>query len=95
MKLSNEKIEHLASLARIGMSGDETSNFGKQLSDILDYLEILDAVDATNTPPTIQPIALINVLQEDIIQPSMTLSEVLVNAPEREEDYFRVRAIHE
>ena len=95
MKLSHEEIKHLALLARLGLTEADLKRFGEQLSNILENFEILQEVDTTNVPPTSHSIALENVLREDEAVPSLPVEEVLSNAPEREENYFKVRAVLE
>ena len=56
---------------------------------------ILQQVDTTDIPPTAQPNTLQNVLKEDKVKSSLPQSDVLANAPRREEDFFRVRAVLE
>lgn len=95
MKLSREEIRHLATLVRLGISDDEADRFGEQLSDILEAFEVLQQVDTTDVPPTAHSIALESVMREDVPAPSLPGEEVLANAPNREDDYFRVRAVLE
>lgn len=95
MKLSREEVKHLALLARLGLSEAELERFGEQLSNILDNFEILQEVDTANVPPTSHSIALENVLREDEAIPSLPVEEVLSNAPESEENQFKVRAVLE
>ena len=95
MKLSREEIRHLATLVRLGISDDEADRFGEQLSDILEAFEVLQQVDTTDIPPTAHSIALESVMREDVPAPSLPEEEVLANAPNREDDYFRVRAVLE
>ena len=95
MKLSREEIRHLTTLVRLGISDDEADRFGEQLSDILEAFEVLQQVDTTDVPPTAHSIALESVMREDVPAPSLPEEEVLANAPNREDDYFRVRAVLE
>jgi aspartyl-tRNA(Asn)/glutamyl-tRNA(Gln) amidotransferase subunit C len=95
MKLSREEIRHLATLVRLGISDDEVDRFGEQLSDILEAFEVLQQVDTTDVPPTAHSIALESVMREDVSAPSLPEEDVLANAPNREDDYFRVRAVLE
>ena len=95
MKLSSEQVKHIAWLARLGLSEDEVEKFSLQLSDILENFEILKDVDTTNVPPATQTIPLQNVFREDKVAESYSQAEVLVNAPEKEEDRFQVWAILE
>lgn len=95
MKLSHEEVKHLALLARLGLSEADLERFGEQLSNILENFEILQEVDTTDVPPTSHSIAVENVLREDEAIPSLPVEEVLSNAPESEENQFKVRAVLE
>jgi len=95
MKLSHEEVLHIARLARLGLTEAEIDRMGEQLSNILENFEILQQVDTSNVPPTAQSIALQNVMRDDETAPSLPSSEVLANAPRKEGDYFRVRAVLE
>jgi aspartyl-tRNA(Asn)/glutamyl-tRNA(Gln) amidotransferase subunit C len=95
MKLSREEVKHLALLARLGLSEDDVERFREQLSNILDNFEILQQVDTTDAAPTSHSVAFENILRDDESTPSLTAEEVLSNAPNREEEYFKVRAVLE
>ena len=95
MPLTPEEVRYNARLARIVLSDDEVSRFQNQLSQILDYFERLQEVDTENVPPTAHTLAMHNVMRDDEPHPSIDKEEVLANAPQREEDLFRVRAILE
>ena len=95
MKLSREEVLHIALLARLGLTDEEVDRLSEQLSNILENFEILQQVDTTDVPPTAQSIALQNVVSDDAIAPSLPSNEVLANAPQKEGDFFRVRAVLE
>ena len=95
MKLSREEVLKVARLARLGLTESEINKLGEQLSDILENFEILKQVDIADVPPTAQSIALQNVMREDKVAPSLPPNEVLANAPRKEGDCFRVRAVLE
>jgi aspartyl-tRNA(Asn)/glutamyl-tRNA(Gln) amidotransferase subunit C len=95
LPLTPEEVRHNAKLARVGLSDDEVSRFQNQLSQILDYFERLQEVDTENVPPTAHTLAMHNVMRDDEPHPSIDKEEVLANAPQREEDLFRVRAVLE
>ncbi len=95
MKLSREMVQHIALLARLGLSEAELERFMEQLSNILENFETLQQVDTTNVEPTAQSIALENVLRDDETLPSLPAEEVLANAPSQEEGHFKVRAVLE
>ena len=95
MKLSREEVLHIARLARVGLTDDEINRLSEQLSNILENFEILQSVDTSNVPPTAQSIALQSVFREDEVAPSLPPDDILANAPRREGDCFRVRAVLE
>ena len=95
MKLSREEVLHIARLARLGLSETEVDKFREQLSNILENFEVLQQVDTTATPPTAHSIALQNVVRDDEAVASLPPDEILANAPRKEGDYFRVRAVLE
>jgi aspartyl-tRNA(Asn)/glutamyl-tRNA(Gln) amidotransferase subunit C len=95
MKLSREEVKRLALLARLGLDEDEVERLREQLSNILENFEILQQVDTTDVPPTAHSIALENVLREDEAGPSLPADQVLANAPNREDGFFKVRAVLE
>ena len=95
MRLSREEVLHIALLARLGLTEAEVGKFREQLSDILENFEILQQVDTTGIPPTAQSISLENVMRSDEVAPSLPQSEILANAPQRDENFFRVKAVLE
>ena len=95
MKISREEVLHIALLARLGLTDEEVDRLSEQLSNILENFEILQQVDTTDVPPTTQSIALQNVVSDDSIDPSLPSNEVLANAPQKEGDLFKVRAVLE
>ena len=95
MKLSREEVLHIARLARLGLSEEDVDKFSEQLSNLLENFEVLQEVDTSNVPPTAQSIDLQNVVRDDEVASSLPPSDVLANAPRREENFFRVRAVLE
>ena len=95
MPLSRDQVEHVAHLARVGVTEEDIERFSHQLSDVLDYFERLDRVDIEGVPPTSHTLPLHNVMREDETEPSYDVEDVLANAPNQEERRFRVRAILE
>ncbi len=95
MKLSREEVLHIALLARLGLTEAEVDRLSEQLSNILENFEVLQQIDTNDVPPTTQSIALQNVVSDDEVAPSLPQNEVLANAPKKEGDFFRVRAVLE
>ncbi len=95
MKLSAEEVRHIALLARLGISEEEVEKFREQLSHILENMEILSQVDTEGLPPTTQSVLLENVYRLDEVLPSLSVSDVLANAPSQEDNSFKVNAVLE
>jgi len=94
-KLTISEVEHIAELAKLGLSEEEKRTFQGQLSAILEHFETLQEVDTSAIPPTATVLPLRNVMREDEVRPSLPPELVLANAPEREENSFRVQAVLE
>ncbi|MFC1907787.1 Asp-tRNA(Asn)/Glu-tRNA(Gln) amidotransferase subunit GatC [Chloroflexota bacterium] len=95
MKLSREEVLHIALLARLGLTETEVDRLSKQLSNILENFEVLQQVDTNKVPPTAQPIPLQNVVKDDKVITSLPQNQILANAPRKDGDFFRVRAVLE
>lgn len=95
MRLTREEVLHIAALARLGVTEADVDRFREQLSNILENFEVLQQIDTKDVPPTASSIALQNVMREDVVCPDLPPGEVLANAPQREGDFFRVRAVLE
>lgn len=95
MKLTRDEVLHIARLARLGVNEGDVGKFQEQLSNILDNFEVLKHIDTTDIPPTAQSIPLENVKRADKVVTSYSPEETLANAPHREGDFFRVRAVLE
>jgi aspartyl-tRNA(Asn)/glutamyl-tRNA(Gln) amidotransferase subunit C len=93
MSLSRQDVDHVASLARLGLSDDEKETLRGQLSSILEHIAVLNTIDTESIPPTAQVIVLENVLRNDEIRPSLTQEQVLQNAPRSLDGFFEVRAV--
>lgn len=90
MKISAEEIKKIALLSRLEVKQDDIESVGKQLSDILSYMDLMSQVDITDVPPTVHAVSMRNVMRDDILQPSLSNEEALQNAPEAENGCFKV-----
>ena len=95
MKLDCEEVQHIALLARLGLTEVELEKFREQLSNILENFKALEQVDTSDVLPTAQSISLQNVLRPDDVVASYDQSQILSNAPQQQEGCFRVRAVLE
>ena len=91
--LSRSEVEHVAYLARLGLTGEELDRLEGELNHILDQYAILAELPTDDIPPTAQTIELENILRDDVARPSLTVEDVLVNAPARQGDFIVVPAI--
>jgi aspartyl-tRNA(Asn)/glutamyl-tRNA(Gln) amidotransferase subunit C len=88
-------IDHVARLARLELSDDEKERLRAQLGVILDNAAKVGEVATADVPPTAYAIARSNVLRPDDRTPSLSVEDVLANAPEVEDDRFKVPRIVE
>jgi aspartyl-tRNA(Asn)/glutamyl-tRNA(Gln) amidotransferase subunit C len=95
MALTLEQVEHVAALARLGLTEAERQRFAEQLSGILDHFQVLQALDTERIPPTAQVLDLRNVMRPDQTTPCLPQAEVLANAPRAQDGFFRVQAVLE
>ncbi len=95
MAISREQVEHVARLARLGLSDEEKARLEQELSQILEAMRAIDRVDTSEIPPTAQVIPLHTVMRDDAVRPSLPLADVLKNAPRREGDFFVVPPVLE
>jgi aspartyl-tRNA(Asn)/glutamyl-tRNA(Gln) amidotransferase subunit C len=91
--LSRADVEHVAYLARLGLTDEELERLEGQLNHILDQYAILATVPTDHIAPTAQTIELENILREDIVQPSFASDAVLALAPATEGEFIVVPAI--
>jgi aspartyl-tRNA(Asn)/glutamyl-tRNA(Gln) amidotransferase subunit C len=92
--LSRKDVEHVAHLARLGLSEDELGRLEGQLNHILDQYSVLAQLDTDDIAPTAQTIELENILREDEVRPSLPADDVLALSPSPSEGpYFVVPPI--
>ena len=90
MAITRDEVLHVARLARLELSEDEVAKFTEQLSAILEAVAKVSELDLADVEPTAHPLDVVNVWAEDEPRPSLPLEQALANAPETEDDHFRV-----
>ena len=93
MILTLEEVEHIAELARLGLTETEKERYREQLSTILDYFAQLRELDTTGIPPTSSVLPARSVLRPDEPRPGLSPEKLLSNAPEAKDNQFRVPLI--
>ena len=92
-KIDEAQVRRVAMLSRLELSDAEVTQFSGQLSAIVEYIEKLNELDTDNVEPLAHCLAVHNVLREDVPKPSLSNDSALANAPEREDEYFKVPKI--
>jgi aspartyl-tRNA(Asn)/glutamyl-tRNA(Gln) amidotransferase subunit C len=95
MKITAGEVRYVADLARLELSPDEVELFTADMNRILAYMDQLDELDTSGVEPTSHVLSLKNVFREDVVADSLTVDEVLSNAPRREKGHFVVPKIIE
>jgi len=91
--LTVSDVEHVARLASLALTEEEKKLFCQQLGEILDFARQLDEIDTDGVEPTFHSIPLTNIFREDRVHMSMDRELALSNAPQREENYFKIPRI--
>jgi len=93
--ISREDVEHVARLARLELTDDETERMREELTAILAYIDKLRALDTEHVEPTSHAVPIVNVMREDEVRGCLSLDDALANAPDRVREFFRVPRIIE
>jgi aspartyl-tRNA(Asn)/glutamyl-tRNA(Gln) amidotransferase subunit C len=86
-------IAKVAKLARIELSAEQLELYGAQLDQILGHAEAVQSMATDGVPPTSHPYPMTNAFRPDEVTPSLDRDEVLSQAPDPEDGYFRVPRI--
>ena len=88
-------VQKVAHLSRLKLTDEEVARFGRQLGDVLKYVELLNAVDTTGVEPMAHAVETANVFRADEERPSLSREDALANAPKADGRYFLVPQILE
>ena len=95
MRLSRQEVQHVAELARLGVSEQDVERFREQLSNNLEHIEILQELDTSGVEPTAHITGLENVTRDDVVTSCLTRECVLANAPVQADGQFKVPTVLE
>lgn len=93
MSLTLQDVEKIAHLARLELTADQLVAFQSQLSAVLDYAEMLTELDLAGIEPTAHAIARQNVMRPDVIEPGLSIEDVLYNATATADDQFLIQSV--
>lgn len=93
--ITKKDVQHIAELARLGLTLKEVEKFQKELSLILEYVEKLKEVDIKNVEPTFHALKIENVLREDEVkeQDIEKVKKLIEAFPEKEKTFLKVKSI--
>lgn len=92
-QLTTKQVEHIAQLARLKLTSDETKQFQAELSQVLSMAEKLESVQTDQLAATAQVTNLENVYRQDEVGVTLSLKEVLANAPGENKRHFEVPSV--
>ena len=92
-KIDQSQVIKVAKLSRLDLTEDEVQEFTGQLSAILDYVEKMNELDTTGVEPLAHCLPVSNVLREDSAKESLGTEKVLANAPQSDDEFFKVPKI--
>ena len=93
MAVSIDDVRRVAALARLELSSGEQERLTTELSRILDYMEKLNELDTDGVEPTAHLAPDASVFRADESERFEALRELLSQAPDLRENYFRVPRI--
>jgi aspartyl-tRNA(Asn)/glutamyl-tRNA(Gln) amidotransferase subunit C len=95
--ISKQEVQHIAKLARLGLTQEEVKRFQKELYSILNYIEKLKEVDISKIEPTSHSIGIKNVMRNDEekipVSKSQIPKKLLALAPETKDGYLKTEPI--
>ncbi len=89
-KIALDDVRHVAKLARLSLDEPRLVRLTGQLESILGYINKISEVDMSSVEPMAHALPLHNVLREDIVEPGLSLEDVLKNAPDTDPPFFKV-----
>ena len=88
-------VAHVARLARLNLTAEETTLFQEQLRRVLEYAEKLREPDTSEVETAAHAAPLFDVLREDDPRPWFTAEDALSNAPRQANGLFVVPKVVE
>jgi aspartyl-tRNA(Asn)/glutamyl-tRNA(Gln) amidotransferase subunit C len=95
MSLDADDIKAIAKLARLKIDDADVSSYATNLSNILDLVEQMNAVDTEGVVPMSHPLDVAQRLREDIVTESNQRDELQRNAPAVQDGLYLVPRVIE
>jgi len=92
-RISKDDVKHVAKLAELEFDEKDVEKITFQLDRILDHVANISKVDTEGVPPTSHILDVKNVFRDDEVKKSVTQEDSLKNAPDEENQGFKVPKI--
>lgn len=93
VSISRHDVEKVSLLARLQLTDQELAAMTEQLSQIVDYVNLLSEVDTEGVEPMAHAIEIHNVFAADAVRPSLPRDEALSAAPHHNQQGYLVPAV--
>ena len=90
MKITEEMVDYVSVLSRLKLPAEEKARMTGELERILDYMDVLNALDTAEVEPMSHVFPVKNVMRPDTVEPSADRAELLANAPVPDQEAFLV-----
>lgn len=90
MEITKDTVQKVAKLAKLQFNEEETALLQKDLSKMLVFVDQINQVDTEGVCPLIHMNHQVNVLREDDVEETITQEQALINAPQKDSDYFKI-----
>ncbi len=93
MAISRNEVEKVSLLGRLSLGEEELAQMTGQLGEVLAYIELLGEVDTEGVEPMAHPLDVVDAFRDDETRPSLEREQALANAPNRDDECYRVPAV--
>jgi aspartyl-tRNA(Asn)/glutamyl-tRNA(Gln) amidotransferase subunit C len=90
MEVTDQLIDHLGQLSRLSFDEAEKQELKADLQKMISFIDKLKELDTTGIPPITHMGSSENVLREDAVNGMISREEALMNAPVKDEKFFKV-----
>ncbi|MBX3475105.1 MAG: Asp-tRNA(Asn)/Glu-tRNA(Gln) amidotransferase subunit GatC [Planctomycetes bacterium] len=88
-------VRHVARLARLALSEAEEARMAEDMARITGHIHALGKVDVKGIEPTVHPVPARNAWREDAVVPGFSRDQATGNAPDSEQNFFKVPPVIE
>tara|TARA_Y100001970_G_scaffold75890_1_gene96228 strand:+ start:604 stop:912 length:309 start_codon:yes stop_codon:yes gene_type:complete len=89
-KITKKELKKIATLSKLSLSESELKNHTKDLNNILEYMDLLNEIDTSNTEELVNVHDAKSDLREDNSEDSIPKEKVIDNSPQSKEDYIEI-----